>query len=181
MLNRFIAIVFLAVLVGCESMGGLGAGLFGDEGSKKETQSSVTKESGEKPAIKKTVVKTTGKNSVVKIDDKTFLLHVSRVKVWKALLDILSPDYNITVVDLKSGIITTDWDSFYIEGAAFRNRITLRTKRMSKDSTQLIINNKVERLKDSIWLASREEKKEVDRIVINLSKVLNQIIPPSAL
>ena len=118
------------------------------------------------------------KRSVQKIDKKTYIYQVERIKVWKSLLDILARDYNVTLVDLKSGIITTEWDRYYLEGQAYRNRITLRTKKLNGKETRITINNKVEILTNDNWLPSDKGSIEVNRIVFNLSKSLGQILPP---
>lgn len=115
---------------------------------------------------------------LVKIDEQTFLFKVERLKVWKAVLDVLAPDYSITVVDLRSGIVTTDWDSYYLEGKPYRNRVMLRTKRLGTGETKLVINNKVETLRSGQWVASDQMKDEATRIIKNIAKLLGQMMPP---
>jgi hypothetical protein len=169
-LSKFKAIFLIFIIVsGCEHFNKLTGKTDKPSTATKEKATSLKKPATQNKAIKKTVQK---------LDHKTYRYQVERLKVWKAILDIISPDYNVTVVDLKSGIITTDWDRYYLDGKAFRNRITLRTKRVGKKETTLIINNKVERLKDNNWLPSKKESEEVNRIVYNLSKMLGQILPP---
>ena len=185
-LNFVYSAIFLAVCFtaapGCQVF----KDLFSDEaeidGESDEAGVTTKKEKSNESDDEKAKVKASdlkgAKYVVEKIDDKTYLMNVGRIEVWKKILDILARDYNLTVVDLKSGIITTDWDRYYLTGTPFRNRITLRTKRLTPEKTKVILNNKVEMLEAGQWLASPDKAGESKRIIGNLARSLGLILPP---
>ncbi len=113
------------------------------------------------------------------IDSNTFRVEISYPAVWDALLSVLIRNYNILLADSTSGIITTDWDSFYLKENTLRNRISVKVKKLSYNNTELIFHNSVETLKTTtsyVWLPEPDKYNEVERIMNNLAILLNQ--PP---
>jgi hypothetical protein len=123
--------------------------------------------------------------TIFAIDNQTFKFMLKGEKVWEAAIDLLLRNYNLTIVDRESGVITTEWDSFFLDGKVFRNRISLRVRRIAAEQTELIILNNVESLRDgtgassSVWLPSEDKAGETARIVQNLALVLKE--PPPSL
>ncbi len=113
------------------------------------------------------------------IDSNTFRVEISYPTVWDALLSILIRNYNILLADSTSGIITTNWDSFYLKENTLRNQISVKVKKLSYNNTELIFHNSVETLKTTtsyIWLPEPDKYNEIERIMNNLAILLNQ--PP---
>lgn len=116
---------------------------------------------------------------IERFKDNTYVFKEKKPTVWSALLDILSSEYLITVLEFDSGIITTDWDKIYKSGQLFRNRLTIRVKQSRAEETLLILNNKSEFLSSKVWLPHEDDNSEVKRIIGNLSKTLGKVPPVS--
>ena len=163
-------VIFLLLFSGCAQV----KGLF-----------SPDKESIREPVSAKSsaVQETQDIHSVKAIDAVTFLIPSEKSKVWNALLDVLGKNYNILVLDEKSGVISTDWDSFYLEGQTLRNKVSVRVSQLHEGSTKILLANNEEVLKEKasnsgyVWLPSGEKKTEVKRIVKNTATLLGHIVP----
>jgi hypothetical protein len=98
-------------------------------------------------------------------------------------LDVLGKNYHILVLDEKSGVISTDWDSFYLEGQTLRNKVSVRVSQQDEGTTKVLLANNEEVLKEKasnsgyIWLPSGEKKAEIKRIVKNTATLLGHIAP----
>lgn len=127
--------------------------------------------------------------SIYAVDKQTFRFALKEPEVWDAALNILLRNYNVTIVDRNSGIITTEWDSFYLNNEVFRNRVSIR---ISKSSVvDVMIHNNVEKLKDAsqaagtvgaVWLPADDPANEIGRLIQNMALLLNQpppVLPPS--
>lgn len=114
------------------------------------------------------------------VDQGTFRLALSYDRVWDALMDVLLKNYNLAIADRGNGLITTEWDSYYLDGKVHRNKLSMRLKRLSTGQTELTLFNNVEvlsKLPDGgiteIWLPSDRNKVEIGRIVQNMAIALN--------
>lgn len=114
------------------------------------------------------------------VDQGTFRFALSYERVWDALMDVLLRNYNLAIADRSNGLITTEWDSYYLDGKVHRNKLSMRIKRLSTGQTELTLFNNVEvlsKLPDGgiteIWLPSDRNKAEVSRIVQNMAIALN--------
>lgn len=128
--------------------------------------------------------------TIYAVDKTTFRFDLKEGDVWETALDVLMRNYNVTIVDRQSGIITTEWDSYFLERAVYRNRVSLRLARNSRGGVDLIIHNNVERLRDAsratetvgaVWLPADDPANETARIVQNMALLLNQpppVLPP---
>lgn len=146
--------------------------------------SSSTKAAKAKPKSK------SSRSSIYAIDKRMFRFALKEDDVWDSALSVLLRNYNVTIVDRKSGIITTEWDSFYLNTAVYRNKISLRIARTNYNTTDVTIHNNVERLRDAsqaagavgaVWLPSEDEAGEVARVIQNMALLLNQpppVLPP---
>ncbi|MEZ4742833.1 MAG: hypothetical protein R3B45_10365 [Bdellovibrionota bacterium] len=126
------------------------------------------------------------KTTVYAINDQTYRFELKGDAVWSAALDVLMRNYNLTTVDHKSGVITTEWDSFFLNEKVYRNKISIRISRRSWNKIDLAIVNNVEMLRDgskdslnSVWLPSDDKGNEVNRIIQNMALLLHQ--PPPVL
>jgi hypothetical protein len=127
--------------------------------------------------------------SIYALDKQTFRFAIKEPDVWDAALNVLMRNYNVTIVDRNSGIITTEWDSFYLNNEVFRNRVSIRIGKSSV--VDVMIHNNVEKLKDAskaagtvgaVWLPADDPANEVGRLVQNMALLLNQpppVLPPS--
>jgi len=123
----------------------------------------------------------------VAIDEQSFRVLLRDEQVWNAAIEVLMRNYNLTTIDRASGLVTTEWDSFYLNQSVYRNKVSLRVTRLSYGSCQLSIVNNVEVLRDGsaaaagtigpIWLPSRDEAQEARRIVRNIALLLKQSPP----
>lgn len=130
--------------------------------------------------------------TIYALDKQTFRFAVNENDVWESALNVLLRNYNLTIVDKTSGVITTEWDTYYLNGAVYRNKVSVRVGKTSRSQIDVTIHNNVERLKDAsqaasgtvgaVWLPADDVANEVARLVQNMALVLNQpppVLPPN--
>jgi hypothetical protein len=130
--------------------------------------------------------------SIYAVDKQTFRFLVGDAEVWESALSVLMRNYNLTIVDKASGVITTEWDSYYLNSAVYRNKVSLRVAKTGRGQVEVTVHNNVERLKDAsqaaqgtvgaVWLPAEDLANEVARIVQNMALTLNQpppVLPPN--
>lgn len=129
--------------------------------------------------------------SIYAVDQKTFRFALKENDIWDAALNVLLKNYNVTIVDRQNGIITTEWDSYYLNNGVFRNRVSMRIGKSQWSNVDVTFHNNVEKLKDAsqaaatvgaVWLPAEDPANEIGRIVQNMALVLNQpppVLPPS--
>ena len=132
------------------------------------------------------------KATIYAIDKQTFRFAMRDAEVWDTALNVLLRNYNLTIVDRASGVITTEWDSFFLEKDVYRNRLSLRMVKIGRDMVEMTVHNNVERLRDAsqatntvgaVWLPAEDRANEVGRIVQNMALLLNQpppVLPPDS-
>jgi ligand-binding SRPBCC domain-containing protein len=105
--------------------------------------------------------------TVYAVDSQTFRFMLSRDEVWEGLLDVLLKNYNLNIVDKESGIITTEWDSYFLNQNVYRNKISVRVRPAGRKGLDVVIHNNVERLDQAIgtatagiWLPSEDSANE---------------------
>ncbi len=153
----------------------------------KEKKSPQTANSSQVTITPESNIATSNRGKTFFVDDKTFRFPSMYEEVWDSTLTALMRNYNLTIVDKDSGIITTEWDTYFLKGQVYRNKVSVRLKRVYRALTELTVHNNVEKLQDSgslsknsgtlLWLPSEEGKSETFRIVHNLSTLL-QVDPP---
>ena len=132
-----------------------------------------------------------GRATVYAVDQQTFRFMVREDDVWDGALRVLLKNYNVNIIDRDSGIITTEWDSYYLNDAVYRNKVSLHIRRVSRDAVDVTIRNNVERLQDgaiagtvgAVWLPGDDTANEVNRLVQNMALALNQpppVLPPNS-
>ena len=129
-----------------------------------------------------------GSLKIYPISDGAFRFKLPYTSVWNSLLDTLIGNYNFAIVDKNSGIITTEWDSFYLRDKILRNKLSVRLKRVSYNVVDVFFHNSVETLSNpggggisSEWLPYEEGREEIGRIVLSIATILRQqepILPP---
>lgn len=113
--------------------------------------------------------------SIVQISEGVFRVPMTYDRTWDAVVDVLLRNYNLQIVEKATGILTTEWDSYYLDGKVHRNKVSLRLKRLGNQGVDLTVHNNVEvlsRVSDGvseIWLPSDRTKPEIGRIVQNLA------------
>lgn len=119
-------------------------------------------------------------DAVSMIDRSTFVIKQEMKDVWEATLTVLLKNYNVTIADKNVGVITTEWDSFYLNNKVYRNKLSVRVRQLKPKETEVTLFNNVEELQEdqklgagAIWLPSDTGKREVGRIVQNLAIALN--------
>ncbi len=127
---------------------------------------------------------------IIPLDSNTFRFYQPFANVWNNTLDILLENYNLTIVDRRSGIITTEWDTFYLADKVYRNKVSLRLKKRSFNIVDVTVHNSIETWKSigenklqAAWLPADSGNKEVARIIQNLAISMNlpkPIIPGEA-
>lgn len=130
--------------------------------------------------------------TIYAVDKQSYHFAIRDTDVWEAALTVLLRNYNLTIVDRGAGILATEWDSFYLDRAVYRNKLSLRMARTTGGGVDLTLHNSVERLRDAaqaagtvgaVWLPSPDPGNEVTRIVQNMALLLNQpppVVPPNA-
>lgn len=151
--------------------------------------SEAPKEKSRKKIKEEEQVASAQRASIYALDKQTFRFALKEAEVWDAALNVLMRNYNVTIVDRNSGIITTEWDSFYLNNEVFRNRVSIRIGKANV--VDVMIHNNVEKLKDAsqaagtvgaVWLPADDPANEVGRLIQNMALVLNQpppVLPPS--
>jgi hypothetical protein len=124
------------------------------------------------------------KPSIFAVDQGTFRFQLGFERVWDATLDVLLRNYNLAIADKANGLITTEWDSYYLDGKVHRNKLSLRIKRMVGSLVEVTIFNNVELLSKlpdggitEIWLPTDKNKAEIGRIIQNLAIAMGQPKP----
>ena len=129
--------------------------------------------------------------TIYAVDGQTYRFALRENDVWDSAINVLLHNYNLTIVDRQSGIVTTEWDSYYLENAVYRNRLSLKVSKSSGNTVDVMIHNNVERLRDAaqatgsvgaVWLPADDGPNEVARVVQNMALLLNQpppVMPPS--
>ncbi len=122
--------------------------------------------------------------AIFALDQGTFRFQMSYDRVWDATLDVLLRNYNLAIADRGNGLITTEWDSYYLDGKVHRNKLSLRLKRIAGNSVELTVFNNVEALSKlpdggitEIWLPTDKNKAEIGRIVQNMAIAMGQPKP----
>jgi hypothetical protein len=133
------------------------------------------------------------KPTVYAVEKQTYRFTLREADVWDAMLTVLMRNYNVNIVDRQSGIVTTEWDSYFLQGAVFRNKVSIRLSKASYNAVDVTFVNNVERLRDgaqaagaigAVWLPADDPADEVRRLVQNMALVLNQpppVAPPGVL
>lgn len=132
--------------------------------------------------------------TIYAIDAHTYRFQLREADVWNSALNVLLRNYNLTIVDRQTGIVTTEWDSFYLDNAVYRNKVSLRVAPGSaRGAVDVTIHNSVERLRDAsqaagtvgaVWLPAEDPANETARIVQNMALLLNQpppVLPPKGM
>lgn len=125
---------------------------------------------------------------VIAVNKQTFLFQQDQDKVWNAAIDVLMGNYNLNIVDPRSGVITTEWDRFYYDNGVYRNKISIRVEQKGFQGTLVTLLNNVETLKlgeqsgasaSSIWLPSNDISGEFDRVIKSMAQLVD-LTPPLA-
>ncbi|MBM4251061.1 MAG: hypothetical protein FJ146_03745 [Deltaproteobacteria bacterium] len=120
------------------------------------------------------------------VDKDTFRLHLAEREVWEAVLSVLMRNYSPLIADKNQGIFATEWDSYFLNGIVYRNKISLRLARGGPGITDMTIHNSVEQLPGGAvpvsgasvtWLPAGDPADEIGRIVKNMAIVLGQPAP----
>ena len=122
--------------------------------------------------------------TVYMVDKNTFRFLLKPAQVWDGAVNILMRNYNLNIIDKPSGIITTEWDSYYQDNRLYRNKVTVLMKNVSWNNADVVVFNNTEVLRDSqsggmeaVWLPAKGDDREMGRIVQNMALYLNQPIP----
>jgi hypothetical protein len=130
--------------------------------------------------------------TIYAVDKHTYRFALREPDVWDTVINVLLRNYNLTIVDRASGVITTEWDSFFLDKEVYRNRLSLRVVKTGRDQVEMTVHNNVERLRDAsqatatvgaVWLPAEDRGNEVGRIVQNMALLLNQpppVLPPDS-
>lgn len=112
--------------------------------------------------------------------DNNFSVYGKPKQVWRALITVLSKDYHLQAIDRTSGVISTDWDTYYKNQEVYRDRVSIRLIGSNDEAeSKLQVVMKVDRqILDknisgpALWLPAQETEKEAMRIVNNIAAVL---------
>ncbi|WP_141730799.1 hypothetical protein [Oligoflexus tunisiensis] len=126
----------------------------------------------------------TRRPSIFAVDLGTFRFQLGYDRVWEATMDVLLRNYNLAIADRNNGLITTEWDSYYLDGKVHRNKLSMRLKRMGGSLVEVTIYNNVEMLSKlpdggitEIWLPTDKNKPEIGRIIQNMAIAMGQPRP----
>ncbi len=124
---------------------------------------------------------------IQQIAPNLYKVPTNAVLIWDALIPILIQNYNFSLANKELGIISTEWDSYYLQSDIYRNRISLHLRSLSNEESTLALRNNVEILSkegsahaQSFWMPAPSNNSEVERILTNLGSMLNlKSIPQS--
>ncbi len=125
---------------------------------------------------------TIGKDNGTSAGKNIARLNAKDSQVWDAMLDILLSNYQMHIVDQANGLISTDWDTYYVKDQLYRNKLSIRIKRVNWGQTDIALINKVEKLLDgsngsqflATWVPSEDSLNEKSRILSNLKTMVDQ-------
>ncbi|MFW7378343.1 MAG: hypothetical protein ACOH5I_06020 [Oligoflexus sp.] len=122
--------------------------------------------------------------SIYALDEQNFRFRLPFEQVWDGAIGVLLRNYNLNIVDQNTGLITTEWDSFFLDQQIYRNKISMRIKKLAWDMVDVTIYNNVEIFRTtgpggiaSAWLPTDKGPQEVGRIVQNIAIALRQPAP----
>jgi hypothetical protein len=127
--------------------------------------------------------KRTNRPAVLMMDPGTVRFHASYDRVWSAMLDVLLKNYNLAIADKTNGLVTTEWDSYYLDDRLHRNKLSLHVKKLGPNIVEMLIYNNVESLSRAgetgteVWLPIERNKPEIGRVVQNMAISLNLPAP----
>jgi hypothetical protein len=126
----------------------------------------------------------TPRPTIFVVDQGTFRFQLGYDRVWEATMDVLLRNYNLAIADRNNGLITTEWDSYYLDGKVHRNKVSMRLKRLGGSLVEVTIFNNVELLSKlpnggitEIWLPTDKNKPEIGRIIQNMAIAMGQPRP----
>lgn len=103
--------------------------------------------------------------------------------VFEATLQVLLKNYNIAFVDRSLGLVTTEWDSYYVGPKIFRNKVTVRVIRLGMRQVRVALYNNVQELysapgtlgdsrNGAPWVPAVDSGEESRRIIGNIARFL---------
>lgn len=118
---------------------------------------------------------------VGQLKENTFNISASYHHTFRTALEILAENYPIHLVDVKAGVITTAYDTYYLDNRLYRNRLTLVIAATGKASSKLVVNNTREVLDVSrvgeaggqVWFPELKNNKEINRVAQNIARKLS--------
>jgi hypothetical protein len=126
----------------------------------------------------------TSRPTIFVVDQGTFRFQLGYDRVWEATMDVLLRNYNLAIADRNNGLITTEWDSYYLDGKVHRNKVSMRLKRLGGSLVEVTVFNNVEMLSKlpnggitEIWLPTDKNKPEIGRIIQNMAIAMGQPRP----
>ena len=149
---------------------------YGQRPSERPEVSVNSKSPSTHPAVPK-------RDVIFAVDKRTFRFKLDFNSVWNSALEVLLHNYNLNIASKDSGVITTEWDTFFLKDAVFRNKISVRVKKSSWKTVDVIVYNNVETLNHNatqigpVWYPAANDSKEVKRLIQNMAVVLNQDPP----
>jgi len=124
--------------------------------------------------------------AITQVSKTIFRIAKSEQAVWDSTVNVLMKNYNLNVVDRSSGVVSTEWDSFFSNNLTLRNKVSVRVRKISSRTTEVSIHNSTEKLADAstvgagggaVWLPADDSGAEVKRIIHNTALALN-LTPP---
>ncbi len=149
-------------------------------GNQAATPASVGEDSPPAPTSRKAEPRLT------QVDPQTFRIPAPIGEVWDSAVDVLVKNYTLTAVEPKTGVISTEWDTYYKDDMTYRNRLTLRFKGIAPQETELVVANTLQSLGyptegvAEVWLPVEGSEEEIVRVAKNVAILLgiNEDLPP---
>ena len=111
-----------------------------------------------------------------KVGPNHFVISRPTSLVWSSVIDVLLNNYNINIINKESGVLTTEWDAFYLNEKLFRNKITVGIRKEGALKTSIKLVNNVELLGEGpggrVWFPSDKGTEESDRIIKEIKRTL---------
>lgn len=108
-----------------------------------------------------------------KTDDDMYIVRAPLRRVENAFLSTLVQTYNVNLINNEHHIITTEWDSYYVNSELFRNKVTIKMQALSRRTTRVQIVNNIEKfdkpftysVSGKLWVPYDGEESESQRLI----------------
>ncbi len=118
--------------------------------------------------------------TIQQLSDSQYKIPANALNVWDALVEILIHNYNFSLLNKELGILTTEWDSYYVGQDIYRNKVSIHLRSLSNYESTIAFRNNVEALYKTspttyqpVWVPSEDKSAEIKRILGNLASMLN--------
>ncbi|MFK7826512.1 MAG: hypothetical protein AB8G05_20370 [Oligoflexales bacterium] len=119
---------------------------------------------------------------VKKLRDRVYSVDAESKWLINLFVDALMEHYNISLLDTRTGLMTTEWDRFYQGDRVYRNKVSVFVRPQGWGRSEVKISNNVEVLSSQgpssgkIWLPSGDQGAEETRLTSLIEDLLQDTL-----